>query len=161
MANVTETSNFDAGIYQLETTDPLEGGALGVLNYAIKGLANRTRWLYNKVVKFTPTNRGWFSGLDIGSSTGSLSRSGDISAAVASVPFGNNSAVLITFSNSMTNTNYYLEIFLESLGAFSSDNDLFAPVYQKVSATQAIIYFQETGDATQNLKVHVKVISLY
>lgn len=45
MANVTETSNFDEGIYQLETTDPVEGGALGIANRQAKGLANRTRWL--------------------------------------------------------------------------------------------------------------------
>lgn len=45
MANVTETSNYDEGVYQLETTDPLEGGPLGTLNKAAKNLANRTKWL--------------------------------------------------------------------------------------------------------------------
>lgn len=49
MANVTETSNFDEGVYQLETTDSLEGGQLGVLNKASKNLANRTKWLYDNL----------------------------------------------------------------------------------------------------------------
>lgn len=159
MANVTETSNFDAGIYQLETTDPLEGGSLGVLNYAIKGLANRTKWLKDNL-SLKPKNIGWFSGLNVGQSTGALSRSGNISSAIATNASGGGTEVTVNFANSMTNTNYYLEIFLESLGDFRADNDMYVPVFQKSSATQARIYFQETGSADQNLKVHVKVISL-
>jgi hypothetical protein len=49
MANVTENSVFDAGIYQLETTDPVEGGSLGIANAQAKGLANRTRWLFDAI----------------------------------------------------------------------------------------------------------------
>lgn len=49
MANLTETSTFEAGIYQLETTDPVLGGASGVANLQGKQLANRTRFLYDKL----------------------------------------------------------------------------------------------------------------
>jgi len=49
MANLTDTSTFDAGVYQLETTDPLLGGAGGVLNQATQNLANRTRYLKDYV----------------------------------------------------------------------------------------------------------------
>lgn len=49
MADVTEVSNFDAGVYQLEITDPLEGGSVGILNKAIKNLANRTKWLKDQL----------------------------------------------------------------------------------------------------------------
>jgi hypothetical protein len=45
MANLSETAIYDAGVYQLETTDPLLGGASGVLNSATKNLANRTAYL--------------------------------------------------------------------------------------------------------------------
>jgi len=45
MANVTETATFDAGVYQLETTDPVVGGASGVSNTPHKNLANRTTYL--------------------------------------------------------------------------------------------------------------------
>lgn len=47
MANITETETWDDGVYQLETTDPVEGGADGVDNAPHKNLANRTLWLKN------------------------------------------------------------------------------------------------------------------
>lgn len=45
MANLTEVVQFDAGVYQLETTDPVQGGANGVSNAPLKNLANRTAYL--------------------------------------------------------------------------------------------------------------------
>lgn len=60
MANLVETSTFEAGVYQVETTDPVAGGpptantgkggaghGAGILNLAAQQVANRTRWLYN------------------------------------------------------------------------------------------------------------------
>ena len=32
MANLPETPTFDAGVYQLETTDPVQGGVAGATN---------------------------------------------------------------------------------------------------------------------------------
>jgi hypothetical protein len=49
MANVTETSTWETGVYQLETTDPVEGGALGISNTQAKQLGNRTKWLYDAI----------------------------------------------------------------------------------------------------------------
>lgn len=49
MANLTETSTFDSGVYQIETTDPVLGGPTGVTNTPLKNLANRTRWLKDQV----------------------------------------------------------------------------------------------------------------
>lgn len=49
MANLTETATFDAGVYQLETTDPVQGGSTGVSNYQAKALANRTTYLKQRV----------------------------------------------------------------------------------------------------------------
>ena len=45
MANVTETATFETGIYQIETTDPVLGGANGIANVQAKQLANRTAYL--------------------------------------------------------------------------------------------------------------------
>lgn len=45
MANIVETETWDNGVYQLETTDPVQGGADGVDNAPHKNLANRTLWL--------------------------------------------------------------------------------------------------------------------
>lgn len=49
MANLPESSSFDAGVYQLETTDPVIGGPSGVSNAPLKNLANRTRYLKDQV----------------------------------------------------------------------------------------------------------------
>lgn len=45
MADLTEIEQWDEGVYQLETTDPVEGGADGIDNKPNKALANRTKWL--------------------------------------------------------------------------------------------------------------------
>lgn len=49
MANLTETPTYDAGVYQLETADPVQGGAAGVSNAPLKNLANRTAYLKQRV----------------------------------------------------------------------------------------------------------------
>lgn len=45
MANLTEASTFDAGVYQIETTDPVSGGSAGIANKPLINLANRTKYL--------------------------------------------------------------------------------------------------------------------
>ena len=45
MANVPEIVLFDAGVYQIETTDPVLGGPEGIANLQAKALANRTAFL--------------------------------------------------------------------------------------------------------------------
>lgn len=55
MANLNETDDFPAGIYQLEDTDPVKGGApneatkAGVDNIPHQQLARRTSWLKTRV----------------------------------------------------------------------------------------------------------------
>ena len=49
MANLQETARWETGIYQLETSDPVMGGADGVDNRQAKQLGNRTLWLKNKL----------------------------------------------------------------------------------------------------------------
>ena len=49
MATLPESIAFTAGIYQLETTDPVLGGAGGVANQQATELADRTLWLRDKV----------------------------------------------------------------------------------------------------------------
>jgi microcystin-dependent protein len=45
MANLSETAIWESGIYQLEVTDPVQGGASGIANQQAKQLANRTTFL--------------------------------------------------------------------------------------------------------------------
>jgi hypothetical protein len=49
MANLNELNEFTAGVYQIETNDPVLGGADGITNLPLKALVNRTRWLKNQV----------------------------------------------------------------------------------------------------------------
>ena len=50
MANVPETADsYTAGIYQLETDDPVQGGPNGIDNRQATQLGNRTRYLKDHV----------------------------------------------------------------------------------------------------------------
>lgn len=49
MANVQESSVWEGGIYQIETTDPVLGGPDGISNLQAKQLANRTVYLKGRV----------------------------------------------------------------------------------------------------------------
>ena len=49
MANLKETSVWEPGIYQFETSDPVMGGENGVDNRPPRQLANRTLWLKDQV----------------------------------------------------------------------------------------------------------------
>ena len=49
MANVTEQSLWEVGVYQIETSDPVIGGANGIANRQALQLANRTLWLKDQV----------------------------------------------------------------------------------------------------------------
>ena len=51
LANLQETSTWEAGIYQLETSDPVMGGENGIDNRAPRQLANRTLWLKNELAR--------------------------------------------------------------------------------------------------------------
>ncbi|HAX0178167.1 TPA: phage tail protein, partial [Escherichia coli JJ1908] len=48
MGNLNETEKGEENIYQLETSDPVLGGADGISNRAPRQLANRTKWLKKK-----------------------------------------------------------------------------------------------------------------
>lgn len=49
MANLSEMSRWEVGIYQWETSDPVQGGPNGIDNRPTRELANRTRWLYDEL----------------------------------------------------------------------------------------------------------------
>jgi hypothetical protein len=52
MANLPETPDYPAGIYQLETSDPVLGGPGGIANRQPEQLGNRTAWLKDKIDAF-------------------------------------------------------------------------------------------------------------
>ncbi|MBL0492676.1 gp53-like domain-containing protein [Aeromonas veronii] len=66
MANVPEATSFDAGIYQIETTDPVLGGPNGIANAQAKGLANRTAFLKQQIDQLNSgqLKPGWIASTD-------------------------------------------------------------------------------------------------
>lgn len=56
--NLNETTNWEPGIYQIELTDPVEGGPDGINNRQAKQLASRTQYLLAALGSVTPENYG-------------------------------------------------------------------------------------------------------
>ena len=73
MANLKETAQWEPGIYQIEQTDPVVGGADGISNVQARQLGNRTAYLKEQVEKmgatveaFDPSMQGGiFAGLQM------------------------------------------------------------------------------------------------
>ena len=57
MANLKETAQWEEGIYQWETTDPVLGGENGIDNKPTRQLANRTAWLKQELEAAQQTQR--------------------------------------------------------------------------------------------------------
>ncbi|WP_250435776.1 hypothetical protein [Caballeronia sp. ATUFL_F2_KS9A] len=51
MTNIVDQDQWEAGIYQYETSDPVEGGPDGIDNKPLKQLANRTKYLFNRIAE--------------------------------------------------------------------------------------------------------------
>ena len=68
MANQPEEATWEAGIYQFETNDVVEGGAGGIDNRPLLQLANRTKYLYdtmNALLLPITSGKGWLLFNDI------------------------------------------------------------------------------------------------
>jgi len=163
MANLTELSQWESGIYQLETTDSVEAGAGGISNEQARLLGNRTKWLYDKLLKSIPQNSGYITGVDINTHTvgHNYSVSGDFTAAIITQDLLMSEVIRITMDNDMGNTNYkVLPPAIQSLGTFDTDNSLLPILFKPISGTQFDVILEETANATQNLRLHFDVISL-
>lgn len=109
----------------------------------------------------SPKNIGWFSGLDVGATTGSLPVSGDISSVNASSPTSSDTIVTVNLVNTMTGTNYYVRAYLQGQNSdINLDNDVCAPVFKPLSSTQFQIAFREVSPVIQSLKIHIEVVQL-
>jgi len=77
MANLPESATYDAGVYQLELTDPVQGGSTGVSNAPLKNLANRTAWLKAQVealaLEIDAIESGYATAVSLASHTGNTS----------------------------------------------------------------------------------------
>jgi hypothetical protein len=133
MANVTELSQWESGIYQLETTDPVEGGAGGISNEQARLLGNRTKWLKDNSLVFL--RKGTVT-------VGDVSVDKIITVSFASIGTAN---YMVTGSLVSKSTNY------------SDDNDVFWMVREKTATSFKLCLREVTGE-TQNLDFDYVII---
>jgi phage-related tail fiber protein len=114
MADLPEQNEWAAGIYQLETSDPVLGGPDGIDNLQGKQLANRTRWLKDQIDKIVDgvTNVGKAVRLATartlsitGAGTGSASFDGSANAAIE-----------LTLANSGATAGTYTKVTVNAKG---------------------------------------------
>lgn len=105
-------------------------------------------------------NIGWFSGLNVATSSGSLPISGNVTSATATSS-GLETVITVNLANAMTNTNYFVRSHIQSEASnILSDNDICVPVFKPITTTQFTMSFREVSGATQSLKVHLEVVQL-
>lgn len=160
MANQPETSSFDAGVYQLETTDPVQGGIGGVSNDPLINLTNRTRWLYDRLAAldagtFTPS---WIAPKNSPALTGSptcpTQPMGDSSTKLANTEFVRNTLALFLSKSVAGSGNLSLSAteagtpILHLTGALTGDRTILFPT----TAGRWVVRNATSGSFLLNLK---------
>jgi len=115
----------------------------------VAGLVNKT------------LNIGSFSGVDIDS--GSLGTTytvaGNVVSATLTAKVNNSSTIRVVLANTMTDTNYYVRIFIQSLSAdIDDDNNIGSAVYKVINATTIDVNVTEFASQTQNLKFVIEAV---
>lgn len=125
-------------------------------------LSKEDKAIINNIGASRIKNVGSFSGFDVNSGSPGTSYvvSGDINSATLSSRLDNGQVITVVFANAMNNTDYKIDVSVQSLGSFRYDNDITPVVWKPISTTSAQIYVEETGSVTQNLKIHLDVIQL-
>jgi hypothetical protein len=109
-----------------------------------------------------PSNRGWFSVLDIQTTPiGTvLNRSGDIISATV-INQVNVSVVSVYLATSMISNNYMVKIYIEGIGLdMNLDSTILCPTFRVISPTNLYINIKEFQTVVQGLKFHLEVVSL-
>lgn len=127
---------------------------------SVNGLYPKEHWIIvNSLIGIK--NKGSFSGLDVAGTTGPIPVTGDITSAVVSTPITGNSKIVCTMANAMTNTNYIVKMYVQSLSAaINLDDDIGVPVFKPISTTQFEVGINEFTSVGQNLKIHIEVQQL-
>ena len=105
-------------------------------------------------------NYGTFGPVDVNTgSVGNLyTRTGDVTEAkIVSTP-QNGQVVEVILANAMSNTNYEVNLNLESLGTIYYDNDIYPLIFKIISSTKIQIFLNETAGVAQSLKIHISTI---
>lgn len=156
MANLTETDLYDVGVYQIETTDPVQGGATGLANKPLINLANRTGYLKNHVDALeaaaagnAPINSPTFTGTPAAPTP----PAGDADTSIATTAFAANlmggvQSVSVAGSSNVTlNATQYGAGVIKLTGALTGNINVIFPVTGKWVVQNAT-----TGGFTITLK---------
>lgn len=111
MTNFTEASTFDTVVYQIATSDPVQGGPTGITNNPLQALVNRSRWLKNAVDALVTSvaAKANLNGPDFtGSPTAATPAAGDDSTALATTAAVHAAAGGVTSINVAGNSNVTL-----------------------------------------------------
>jgi hypothetical protein len=163
----------DAGIIDTKATTPLKnltafikrviGADSGsYLATAIRnGLYPKEHFVIVDAIGANPVKNYGTISLDVGGSSGSIARDGNITAANAVSSGGSDTIVTVTLQNTMSSSNYYVRTFLQGQSAnINLDNDVCCPVFKVISTTQFEIAFREITGNVQAIRAHMEVVQL-
>lgn len=108
-------------------------------------------------------NIGTASGIDINSGAvpTNYAVSGDIVSATLTSKPANASVIRVVLANTMTNTDYYVRMFIESQAVLiGSDNGIGVPVFKIINATTFDFSIQHFQSQAENLKIHFEVVKI-
>jgi len=154
----TPLTNLVAFIKRVNGTD--SGTYLATAS--INGLYPKEHFSIVAGLGASPTkNIGNFSGLEVnGGSVGPLPVSGDLVSATVTNTGGGYTIVRCVLSNAMSNTDYEVQMNIQSLAAITADNTVAAPVYKIVNTTTFDCSIREIAGGTQNLKIRIRAINI-
>ncbi|WP_447830053.1 hypothetical protein [Aeromonas salmonicida] len=114
MANLQEVVSWDAGVYQLETSDPVLGGPGGYSNKQAQSLANRTAYLKKHVddIEGGTTAAGKANKL---TTARNIALSGDVTGQ-ASFDGSANITITVTYKNSGVTAGTYRSVTVDAKG---------------------------------------------
>lgn len=109
-------------------------------------------------------NEGFFSGVEVNFGSDGVTTyavgGNVVSATLMSKP-SSASVIRVVLQNTMTDINYRIEPFIESLSAsFDSDNNIYNPVWKPINPTTFDICLREGFNRNQNLKIHIKAVKI-
>lgn len=98
--------------------------------------------------------------VNVHSANYSYSTTGDINTAILTTTTPGGEIITVTIDNPYPDLNYEVMINVESLGNMENDNDMLPVIWKKISASSFFLYLEETGNVTQNIKLHIKTRAL-
>jgi hypothetical protein len=122
-------------------------------------LSKEDKIIINGIGSSPVKNIGWFSGLDVGTTTGALATSGNITSATVA-DSDSNSIITVNLANAMSDLNYFVRLHIQSEGNINLDNNFKGIVFKNISTTQIQVSLEAFPASTTSLKIHVETYQL-